>query len=269
MAATKENPIILYDIPSKFESKCWSVNMWKTRLILNYKGLPYRTEWVSYPDIQAIFINLGIEPSGLKADGSGRPHYTCPSIIDPTAPKPTTVTESSAIAQYLEDAYPDVQPKIFPDGTREAQLQFIKDFLPVFVPPACTLILPQMPNILLDPRGSEYFEQTRTVNYGRPLQGIGLAGSEERKKAWEEFKAGLDKVAEIYDKNPEGNGEYFTGNAISFVDIWLAALFIWSKVPCDRDPEVGAKSVWDVIEKLNDGRWARFMRKFDDYLQVM
>ncbi|KAG8923975.1 hypothetical protein FRC00_005652 [Tulasnella sp. 408] len=265
----EENPIILYDIPSKLESKAWSPNMWKTRLLLNYRSLPYRTEWVSYPDIQGIFISLGIEPSGLKADGSGRPHYTCPSIIDPTAPKPTTVTESTAIAQYLEDAYPDVQPKVFPEGTREAQLEFIKDVSAVIFPLAVKLILPQMPKILLDPRGSEYFEQTRTVNYGRPLQGICPAGSEERKKAWEEFKAALDRVAETYDKNPEGKGEYFTGSAISYVDIWLAALFIWSKVPCDRDPELGAKCAWDVIEKLNDGRWAVFMHKFDNYLQVL
>ncbi|KAG8909428.1 hypothetical protein FRC00_010131, partial [Tulasnella sp. 408] len=99
--------------------------------------------------------------------------------------------------------------------------------------------------------------------------GICPAGSEERKEAWEELKVVLDKIAEIYDKNPEGKGEYFTGSAISYVDIWLAAFFVWSKVPCDRDPELGADCVWDVIEKLNNGRWARFMRKFDNYLQVL
>ncbi|KAG9043048.1 hypothetical protein FS837_010101 [Tulasnella sp. UAMH 9824] len=250
MAATNENPIILYDIPSKLESKAWSVNMWKTRLLLNYRG-------------------LGIEPSGLNPDGSGRPYYTCPSIIDPTAPKLTTVTESTAIAQYLEDAYPDVQPRVFPEGTREAQLEFIKDISAIIYWPAIKLFLPQAPKIILDPRGSEYFEQSRALYFGRPLQGICPAGSEERKEAWEELKAVLDKIAEIYDKNPEGDGEYFTGSAISYVDIWLATFFVWSKVPCDRDPDLGAQCVWDVIEKLNDGRWARFMRKFDNYLQVL
>ncbi|KAG9012244.1 hypothetical protein FRB90_006740 [Tulasnella sp. 427] len=237
-------------------------------LLLNYRKLPYRTEWVSYPDVQDTFEKLGMKPSGVKEDGSGRPHYTCPSIIDPTTPESTRVTESTEIALYLEDAYPEVQPKVFPQGGREAQLEFIKVVKPLIVEPAIKLILPQMPAILLDPRGSEYFERTRTINYGRPLQSLCLAGTEERKKAWEDFKTGLSKVAEIYDKNPEGKGEYFTGNAISYADIWLAALFLWCKVPCDRDPELGAGSVWDVVEKLNDGRWARFMAKFDDYLQV-
>lgn len=238
-------------------------------LLLNYKGLPYRTEWISYPDIEGTFKGLGIEPSGLKADGSGRPHYTCPSIIDPTSSNPSMVTESTAIAQYLEDAYPEVQPRVFPEGTREAQLEFTKDAMLLVGVPTIQLILPQVPGILVDPRGSEYFERTRTVDYGRPLQEVCSTGSEERKKAWEDFKEGLNKVAEIYDRNTEGKGEYFTGSAISYVDIWLAAHFIWCKVPCDRDPELGVKRVWDVVEKLNDGRWARLMHKFDDYLQVL
>jgi hypothetical protein len=61
--------IIFYDIPGNVQpSKAWVQNTQKTRCVtiarynmpgefmftrytLNYKGLPYRTMWVEYPDI--------------------------------------------------------------------------------------------------------------------------------------------------------------------------------------------------------------------------
>lgn len=33
------------------------------RLALNYKGLPYQTEWVEYPDLKGRFMELGIPAS--------------------------------------------------------------------------------------------------------------------------------------------------------------------------------------------------------------
>ncbi|KAG8687799.1 hypothetical protein FRC08_011757, partial [Ceratobasidium sp. 394] len=59
MAATKENPIVFYDLVGK-DGISWSPNTYKTRLTLNYKGLPYRVEMVSFPDIQAKYKELGV-----------------------------------------------------------------------------------------------------------------------------------------------------------------------------------------------------------------
>ncbi|PSN72789.1 hypothetical protein BS50DRAFT_568392 [Corynespora cassiicola Philippines] len=50
--------VILYDIPSKEPKTCWSLNPWKPRLILNYKGIDYKTEWVEYPDLAPYFKSL-------------------------------------------------------------------------------------------------------------------------------------------------------------------------------------------------------------------
>jgi len=50
--------IILYDLPSKDPCGCWSLNPWKTRMALNYKGVDYNTEWVEYPDIASKFKEL-------------------------------------------------------------------------------------------------------------------------------------------------------------------------------------------------------------------
>lgn len=43
----------LLDIPSNINGRClcWSLNTWKVRAVLNYKNLPYDTEWTEFPDI--------------------------------------------------------------------------------------------------------------------------------------------------------------------------------------------------------------------------
>lgn len=45
------------------------------RLALIYKRLPYRVEYVSYPDIEPTFKRLGVPPTSDKA-----PQYTLPSM---------------------------------------------------------------------------------------------------------------------------------------------------------------------------------------------
>lgn len=60
--------IVLFDLASRPPRSTWSLNPWKSdtppldqntqadkltaRLLLNYKGLNYRTEWLEYPEIQ-------------------------------------------------------------------------------------------------------------------------------------------------------------------------------------------------------------------------
>ena len=42
---------VLFDIPGK-DGLAWSPNVWKVRAVLNYKKLPYKTEWIEFPDIE-------------------------------------------------------------------------------------------------------------------------------------------------------------------------------------------------------------------------
>jgi len=44
-----ESQIIFYDIASDKPLRTFAPNPWKTRLALNFKGIPYRTEWVRIP----------------------------------------------------------------------------------------------------------------------------------------------------------------------------------------------------------------------------
>ncbi|KAI0682851.1 hypothetical protein BC835DRAFT_807562, partial [Cytidiella melzeri] len=76
------DPIIFYDIDSSKPGRAWSPNTWRTRYALNYKGIPYRTEWVEYPDIEPLCKKIGGSATAKKEDG--RDHYTLPMIYDPS-----------------------------------------------------------------------------------------------------------------------------------------------------------------------------------------
>ncbi|KAG8906837.1 hypothetical protein FRB99_006012 [Tulasnella sp. 403] len=265
MAATDGQPIILYDIPSKHTIKAWSPNMWRTRLALNVKGLPYRTEWISYPDIESTFIKLGFKPTGIQP--VNRPLYTCPAILDPTTPV-TPVADSLDIALYLDTAYPNHGTRLFPEEAKSKQLDFVQRFQRGFYEHLVLLMLPSVPEHLEDPRGAEYFIRTRKERRGYPLTEMCPAGSPQRQKGWDDLKNDLDVIAAIYDENVEGQGEYFVGTQITYPDICLAAAFLFTKlVQCDQDgPQV--TSVWEMLQRLNGGRWAKLLAKFDGYLQV-
>ncbi|KIJ24308.1 hypothetical protein M422DRAFT_274949, partial [Sphaerobolus stellatus SS14] len=50
-------PIILYDMPSK-TGQPWNQMPMRTRLSLNFKEIPFKTEWLEYPDIKPTLLKL-------------------------------------------------------------------------------------------------------------------------------------------------------------------------------------------------------------------
>ena len=53
MAAQVEPEIVLYDLAST-KGVCFSPAVWRVRLILNYKRVPYKTIFIEFPDIEPI-----------------------------------------------------------------------------------------------------------------------------------------------------------------------------------------------------------------------
>ncbi|KAG8879728.1 hypothetical protein FRB97_001474 [Tulasnella sp. 331] len=269
-----EKLIILYDIPSTFETQqAWSYNTWKARLVLNYKGIPYRTEWVTYPDIEQTFRKVDLPP--LKMMPNGKPLYTCPAIIDYIADPifGKRVAESTKIAHYLDETYASEQhgPTLFPKGTEAAQNEFINEIDPESgsgLKSHVSILVVALSVGVLDARGAEYINREREKRLGRPVADVGREGSLERKEAWDGVKRCLDKIAATYDKNKEGQGQFFTGKAITYADIYLISFFLWLRyLPSDRDgPDV--KSGWDIVKTLNEGRWQKLVDKFEKYLEV-
>jgi glutathione S-transferase len=249
---------------SRFEhaQRTWA----PSRLLLNLKNIPYRTEWISYPDIEGTFKTIGIEPTTKRTDG--RDLYTCPAIIDPTSPQPTRIADSTYIAEYLDSAYSEARdgPSVFRGNSKTAQLAFIKDILTPVAKAMRDLVLPLVPNVLED-RGSEYYLATKRGNGGETLDRLCTSRSESRAEAIRLLEGNLDLVAQCYDTHPDGENYLYLGEGVAYVDIWLMGNFLWARfIPSDRDGDAG--SVWDIIKVLNGGRWMRLMETFESHLQI-
>lgn len=57
MSIAKEPEIILYDLAST-KNVCFSPVVWRIRLMLNYKKLPYKTIFLEFPDIEPTLKEL-------------------------------------------------------------------------------------------------------------------------------------------------------------------------------------------------------------------
>jgi len=178
--------VILYDLPSK-QGKCWSLNPWKTRLVLNLKGIPYKTEWTEYPDLQPKFEKFGIPPNstGWK--------YTSPTI---RLPDGTYVMDSHKIAAALERLYPD-PPLLALDSPYQARVEALSDKI---ISPLRPIFMPLVPKIFLNPRSQEYFVATREKAVGMSLDKYHEGAEEGLDKA----KPYIKELGDVLSENPEG-----------------------------------------------------------------
>ncbi|KDR83256.1 hypothetical protein GALMADRAFT_89103 [Galerina marginata CBS 339.88] len=214
--------IILYDIPSaKVSGNAWSANTWKTRYTLNIMGLPFKTEWVEYPDIEPLAKKLGIPPTSKKPDGS--PYYTLPAIYDPSTK--TYVSESQLIAEYLNRTYPD-SPSLFPNNTLGLQSAFEPMFM-ANIRPLWTFLIPVVFRTL-NPASSDYFRRTREQVFGKTMEELAPTG-EAAVVQWNQYKEELGKVAILYEKNG-GKGPFIMGESPCWVDVLVASYTIWLRI---------------------------------------
>ncbi|TCD62930.1 hypothetical protein EIP91_006228 [Steccherinum ochraceum] len=250
--------IILYDIPGKTqEGKAWSCNTWNARFALNLKGLKYKTEWVEYPDIEALCKQLGAPASGLKSDGV-TPHYTLPVIQDPNTGK--VIADSSAVAKYLDATYSTSGPRLFPDGTGVLQSAFSDAFVS-----ACFWVL--YPVVILatckhlNPRSYEYFRRTREETMGK-LEEVVPEGTEKGETKWKELEEGMTKVAKWFEAG--GDKPFVGGDLPIYADIQVAGMLIWAKNVLGKDSKE-----WGRISAMNGGRWGEFLKDWEQWSQIM
>ncbi|CAE6500587.1 unnamed protein product [Rhizoctonia solani] len=238
MAATKENPIVFYDLADA-NGTHWSFNTYKARLSLNFKGIPYRVEYISFPEIESRMAELGVHPISDTF-----PRYTLPVIADPSSgpdDTPTYVSDSFKIAIYLDEHYPS-RP-IFPTGTRATQnLLMNSHFLTITYTLLIPLVAPSLPTIL-DTRSVEYFAETRGMLL-RPLP------EEEQLVKW---KATRDTFGGLAKAMQAGGGRWMGGDSPTFVDFIIDSFFyLVERLEGHESERLRDMCTWD------DGLWGRF-----------
>ncbi|KZP11390.1 hypothetical protein FIBSPDRAFT_871674 [Athelia psychrophila] len=244
--------ITLYDIPSTNPSKAWSPNLWKARFALNIKGLPYRTVWVEYPDIEPLCKKIGAAKTNSAAAA-----YTLPVIHDPA--HNAVVSDSIEIARYLDKTYPDTTP-LFPCGSQALQAAFqsahqsavVQATYLLMIPPSCAK---------LNPASEPFFRRAREANFGMKMEEFSPLGP-TRDLQWKTLSAGHQAIASWLAQNEQG--PFVMGAQISYADATIAAYLIWMRTV------FGSESAeWKDVLTWQDGRWAAYMEEFKRFEQVI
>ena len=227
------------------------------RIVLNYKRIPYKTVWLSYPDIEAKLVELGCAPTGTTPKDPSRPFYTLPAIVDTSSTPPVAIADSLAIAEYLDAKYPS-RP-VFPKTGKALEYAFEEYFKSVLVPRIPMLLL--LPScVILDDRGSEYFRRTRELWFGKTLEEF--SEGEVRESQWKAFEAGYDQIAAIIEKNGPDVDYVAGGSEPTRADIILMSFLIWIKIILPDE--------WEKrVKHWSGGRWERLLKKTEEWQAVV
>lgn len=194
----------LYDIPSKPPAKSWSLNPWKTRLALNYKGIEYKTDWVEYPDLVTTFKALGLPPNDPNDPGYFV-DYTSPALRFDDG---KVYMDSWTIIHEIEKRYPTPSLHLHEPIVEQIRLHIVK-----LAKPLSPNVIPKVSRNLLAEPSKEYFERTRHQRFG-----MSLSNYEKEKGGdgpWEEVKEPAEQVADLLRKN---GGPFFLGPQVSYAD---------------------------------------------------
>ncbi|KAM6481068.1 hypothetical protein HDV62DRAFT_364818 [Trichoderma sp. SZMC 28011] len=204
--ADSEPQIILYDLAC-IKDVCFSPVVWRIRLLLNYKRIPYKTVFLEMPDIEPTLKGLSVPPHD---PASSNFNYTVPTIHH--LPTDKYIMDSKPISEFLESTYPDPSVPLTSELGTEIEAKVRSLVAPTFYRSA----MPREVHIL-SPRAQEYFRRTREGRFGKTLEEL-LAGEEER---WQAVDADRRAVGELMRTN-KALGPFILGARPSYSDFFIA-----------------------------------------------
>ncbi|KKK15356.1 hypothetical protein ARAM_003556 [Aspergillus rambellii] len=219
-------PVHFFDILSSLPvpAKAWSPNTMKTRMILNYKGVPYTQTYVSYPDIAPLLASLSVKP---YPEGTSIFTHTLPAICHPsvTSNPSGALMDSLPIAIHLDDLYPS--PPLFPSGNASYALALaVNKLMLVITSSVYHFVAPEVAHIL-DARGKEYFVRTRTEHFGKPLSEVRPTGVQEIQKMKENIAVDARPLLEMLQGKPGKSGPFFEGDRPGYADFICVSFLVW------------------------------------------
>jgi glutathione S-transferase len=192
--------VILYDLAGAEADRRFSPFCWRTRMALAHKGLEVETVPWRFT-----------EKDRIAFSGQGR----VPVIVDGDR----TVSDSSAIAEYLESRYPQ-RPSLFGGETGRGLTRFVQNWTETTLHPAIIGF------VVLDiwrhaaPQDREYFRQSREERFGATLEQV-VEDRDARLPAFRESLAPLRRTLERQD--------FIAGTAPAYADYIVFGAFQWAR----------------------------------------
>ena len=191
----------LFELVGTDAARPFSPFCWRTRMALAHKGLSAETIPWCFTDESAL--------APYKSE-------KVPVLLDGK----TSVANSWAIANYLEDTYPD-RPSLFGGEGGRAMGRMLNWWGDVTVVGGMfPLIVADIP-AHLKPADADYFRKTREARFGKPLEEV-AAG---RDKAVEGFRKALEPMRLTLRTQP-----FLGGEKPNYADYIVFGPFQWARV---------------------------------------
>lgn len=192
--------IILYDLCGR-DDRRFSPHCWRSRLALAHKGLACEALPTRFTDIATI------------AGGGQR-------IVPVIEDAGMVIADSAAIADYLEDTYPD-RPSLFGGAAGRALTGFIQHWVNLTLQPGLIRLLVYDIYQHLQPEDQAYFRTSRERRFGQTLEQV-QAGREQRLDA---FRDSLRPLRSTLKRQP-----FLGGTAPLYADYLVFGAFQWARV---------------------------------------
>jgi glutathione S-transferase len=192
---------LLYDLAAADESIRFSPYCWRTKLALAHKNLEYETKPWHFTDKDVIAFS-GQDKVPVLVDGEH------------------VVSDSRAIAEYLDDTYPN-EPPLYGDPPARALTNFIGAWSERVLQPALVPIL--VPDILprLTERDQAYFRSSREAKLGCTVEDLAA----RRDTAVANFQASLRPLLATLKEQ-----KFIAGEAPSYADHIVFGTLQWARL---------------------------------------
>jgi glutathione S-transferase len=191
---------VLYDLAGADPQLRFSPYCWRAKLALAHKGLDVETVPWRFTDKDAIAFS-----------GQGR----VPVLVDGER----TISDSWAIALYLEETYPE-RPSLFGAAAAISATRFVNAWADTVLQGGMIrLVVSDIAGIVHE-KDRAYFRDSREGRFGMPLEQV-TAGREDRLKA---FRDTLAPLRHTLSAQP-----YLGGDAPAYADYIVFGSFQWAR----------------------------------------
>lgn len=195
---------ILYDLAGA-EDRRFSPHCWKAKMALNHKELEFETEPCIFTEVKEKVAFAGAERVPTLRDGD------------------RSVGDSWAIAEYLEEAYPDA-PSLFGSPEGKAFARFANEFADtVMLPQIAGAIVYDIYDRIVDADRS-YFRTSREKMMGRSLDEL----RPERDAFVSRLRSALFPVRRTVRRQP-----FLAGEAPHYADYCIFGMLQWARCSSD------------------------------------
>ncbi|MCX8999016.1 glutathione S-transferase family protein [Rhizobiaceae bacterium BDR2-2] len=214
---------ILYTLCGSDADRPFSPHCWKVAMALAHKGLEFTERPVPFTAIPQL------------EDGFSK---TVPILRDGER----LVSDSFAIARYLEEVYPD-RPSLFEGPGGEATARFVEGWSQTQIHPAVTAIALLRIHDMLDDRDRAYFRASREALLGRTLEEIDAEAAD----AAAAFAARLQPLRHMLRFQP-----FLGGEGPLFADYILFGALQWLRITAGSVPFLPDDPASDWFERMLD-----------------